>query len=119
MLKPLIVTSLITLFSVLPARAENWIPINLQSDGSSSYIDIDSIHTKNGYYQSWVFYPDKHQGKKLHYLIACKEKTAKLLMTQSHTSGIQLLTSSNYENDKAMPIAAGTKESHIWEFLCR
>ncbi|GEM_PF-3889072 len=119
MLKKFVLSSFVTLFSVLPVRAETWIPISAQSDGMSPYVDVDSIQEKNGDYQSWVFYANKDKSQKIHYSIACREKTVKLLAVQSYSSEGRLLTVSNEQQEKTMPILAGTNESHIWDYLCR
>ncbi|MBR8833206.1 MAG: hypothetical protein DSM106950_03965 [Stigonema ocellatum SAG 48.90 = DSM 106950] len=118
MFKQLAIASFVVLFSVLPVRAENWVPISNQLDGNSQYIDLDSIQQRNHNYQYWAFYPDRNQSQKVHYSVDCRAKIDRLLTVKSYTPEGHLLTSFNYKPQKVIPIVAGTKESQVWQYLC-
>ncbi|MBO3462713.1 hypothetical protein G7B40_034275 [Aetokthonos hydrillicola Thurmond2011] len=120
MLKHLVIASLITLTSVSSVYAEVLVPIGELDNGTSLYLDTDSIQGKDGYYQYSISFGNHRVSQSERWLIACKERTTRLLARRKYATNGRIISSNNYPNDQPLrPVVAGSMASVAAEAVCR
>jgi hypothetical protein len=119
MLKHLVIASLIAFGSISSARAEVLIPIGYLENGTSLYLDTDSIQGKNGHYQYSISFANKQGTQSERWSVACKEGTSRLLARRKYTTNGQLISSNNYgEGQQLQPLVPGSVASQGAQAVC-